>query len=456
MKFVPEHLVRPAIVLICLFAVMAALRIPQALAAEEETEEAEEAGAAEEADEIFFFDFDKDLELKYRLAEDLTFGVELDNEFVYEGNFNLDDTDDEDLAQLTPELSVAFAYEPIPQLSAYLEILFERAVNFRSPGDEPDPDARLIIDQAYLNFRDIVEGVSLQVGRARIRDRREWLLDRELDGLRAFVKMEPFGLEVSATREELIDKDLLNDDSITDINNYLVTARYKPNNEIDTNAYVFYRDNRDDHADDLAFLGLQALTDWQEGGGLWLDTSYVFGRDEGNQVSGFAVDAGITLVPDTSWGFSATLGFAFGSGDDDPDDGKDHAFRQTGLQENNDGFNGITRFNYYGEVFDPELSNLIILTAGLGILPGEQTSLDLVYHRYWQPEKADFLRDSAIDVDPNGRSRHLGDEIDLVLGMSEFENFDVEGAIGAFFPGAAFPSDSDPAFVVRLEATIEF
>lgn len=407
-------------------------------------------------DRHILFDIENPPELDHHITKSLTFGAALDSEFVYERNFDLDAADNRDLARLTPELAVSFGLDLTERAFAYLEIHVERDVDFRAPDDESDPETRLIIDEAYLTFSDIVEGFSLQAGRARMQDRREWLMDQELDGLRAFLRLEPVGLEFAANREQLFDYDLLHADSITRINNYLANLRYRPDETFEANSYVLYRDNLDEDADDLAFLGLQAINDWPGGGGLWLDTAYVFGREDGSQVSGFGVDGGITVVPDAPLGLSATFAVAYGSGDADPDDSRDRAFRQSGLQENEDGFNGITRFKYYGEVLDPELSNLIIVTAGLGILPSDRSSLDLVYHRYWQDEAADFLRDAAIDADPGGRHRYLGDEVDLVLGLSEIEAVDIEAAVGVFLPGKAFSAEDDAAFVARIEVSIDF
>jgi alginate production protein len=402
------------------------------------------------------FDIEDPPELDHRLNDWLSFGAALDSEFVYEGNFDLVDSEQQDIARLTPEIAVSFGLDLAEQAFVFLEVHLERDIDFRAPGDEPNPETRLIIDEVYLTLSDIIEGFSLQAGRVRLHDRREWLMDQELDGLRAFLRLSPFGLELAVNREQLFDSDLLNADSITSINNYLANLRYRPDAGFEANGYVLYRDNRDADADDLTFLGLQAIKDWPDGGGLWLDTAYVFGREDGSQVSGFGVDGGITLAPEAPYGLSGTLALAYGSGDADPGDGRDHSFRQSGLQENEDGFNGITRFKYYGEVLDPELSNLIILTAGLGLRPSEDSSVDLVYHRFWQAEAADFLRDAAIDAEPDGRHRHLGDEIDIVVGLSEIEAVDIEAAAGVFLPGKAFAGGDDPAFIARIDVSIEF
>ncbi len=73
---------------------------------------------------------------------------------------------------------------------------------------------------------------------------------------------------------------------------------------------------------------------------------------------------------------SVTLGYALGSGDDASTSDVDESFRQTGLQDNSAKFNGVTRLKYYGEVLNPELSNLSVLTAGVGIRPSPRSSID--------------------------------------------------------------------------------
>ncbi|WP_193369549.1 alginate export family protein [Pelagibius marinus] len=444
-----RHARRPAFGPLAALSAATLLWAPLALAQEQQEEE-------ELEDRHILFDIENPPELSYRLTEQLSFGAALDSEFNYEGDFDLDASEDQDLARLNPELAVSFGLDVSENIFAYLEVHLERDFDFRAPGDEPDPETKLIVDEAYLTFSDIVESLSLQVGRARLRDRREWLMDQELDGLRTFLRLSPFGLELAANREQFFDYDLLHKDSITAIDNYLAKLRYRPDETFEANGYVLIRDNRDADADDLTFLGVQAIADWPGGGGWWLDSAFVFGREDESQVSGFALDAGVTVVSDAPLGLSGTLAAAFGSGDSDPEDGHDHAFRQSGLQENQDGFNGITRFKYYGEVLDPELSNLVVLTAGLGLRPSEGSSLDLVYHRYWQPQAADFLREAALDADPGGRHHHLGDEIDLVLGLSEIEAVDIEAAVGVFLPGKAYSAENDAAFLARVEVSFDF
>jgi hypothetical protein len=96
----------------------------------------------------------------------------------------------------------------------------------------------------------------------------------------------------------------------------------------------------------------------------WLELGYVGGRDGSKSIGGWGVDLGTTYEWPLGPRPSVTLGFAFGSGDRNADDQRDGSFRQTGLQKNEWDFGGSTDFKVYGEVLDPELSNLAIFTVG--------------------------------------------------------------------------------------------
>ena len=80
---------------------------------------------------------------------------------------------------------------------------------------------------------------------------------------------------------------------------------------------------------------------------------------------GYAVAAGAILEPlawrgaggaAAGWRPSLTMGFALGSGDSNGADSELRTYRQTGLEDNNDVFSGVTSFRYYGEVLAPETS----------------------------------------------------------------------------------------------------
>ncbi len=184
----------------------------------------------------------------------------------------------------------------------------------------------------------------------------------------------------------------------------------------------------------------------------WTELSLLLGEDElSRDFSAYGVDLGGTYrFTDLPFNPNVTLGFALGSGDGDPNSGTSNEFRQTGLQSNEAKFAGVSEFKVYGEALDPELSNLKILTAGLGFRPAYSVSVDFVYHHYWLDEFEDELRNSAITAqmnqDDTQRSKNMGSAFDVVLGIRNLfgvRRLGVDLRAGMFFPSEAFRIEQD-------------
>ena len=114
--------------------------------------------------------------------------------------------------------------------------------------------------------------------------------------------------------------------------------------------------------------------------------------------------------------------YAYGSGDGNATDNENNEYRQTGLHLNEAKSGGVTEFLYYGEVLDPELSNLQIFTAGVSARPASGIFVDLVFHHYRLNEDNDTeIRGSELTAtmnsDPSKRSTDVGNEVDIVIGF---------------------------------------
>jgi hypothetical protein len=176
-------------------------------------------------------------------------------------------------------------------------------------------------------------------------------------------------------------------------------------------------------------------------GGNASNSASVVSHSIDRSVHGWALDAGLTWILPLAADPRVTVGYAIGSGDGNPSEGADRSFRQTGLHTNEPGFGGVRRFRQYGLLLDPELSNLSVLTIGVGCSLLQSSSLDLVYHRYRLQEPAASLCSARIDTTLNGRDRDLGEAFDLVLGLEEWERVEVEVAGSVFQAGPAFGID---------------
>lgn len=438
--------------LVC--ALGTALLLAEAPAARAGHEQQE--GADPKADTRIEYDFDAPPKTRHHLTEHLTFGSQVEFDFEYERNYDLDKTEDDDVFILEPVLEVALSYDPTPWFQGFANFRFLDEIELDAPEDHTSRDSQLIVAKAFVNFREFADGLSLTLGRQDFEDEREWLYDEDLDGARLFFRRTSLGLEASVSRREIVGNDLLNHDRKERIDNYFLVGRYALGDDAEAGAYLLFRDDREERDDDPIFLGLRSSGALTSNLDYWIEAAHVRGSEGTVDIRGYGFDLGGTYVFDGPWQPSLTLGAAFGTGDRDRSDGTDHGFRQTGLQDNNDKFNGVTSFKYYGEVFDPELSNMAVLTGGVGIRPSRKSSLDLVYHYYRQHRADDELRDVDIDEDPEGLKRSLGHGLDLVFGFREFEDFDVEAIFGMFMPGAAFPDDADNAYFAGLEFEFNF
>jgi len=135
---------------------------------------------------------------------------------------------------------------------------------------------------------------------------------------------------------------------------------------------------------------------------------------------------------------SITVGYAIGSGDSNLENDGDSSFRQTGIHRNEVILNGVNRFRYYGELLNPELSNLKILTASIGLSFFKNSSIEILFHDYEQVYPSSYLWDANIDEDLTGTSKDIGQEIDVVLGLEEWEHLELEFVAGVFKAGDAY------------------
>lgn len=405
------------------------------------------------------FDRDAPPETKNQLTPSLFWGGRLELEYNVARNFDLNGNRDDRTILLVPDLRLALSYQPTRDFQAFIsaELLRQFAL------DEPrsrNRDWSLEVKQAYLLFRNVVQDrLDVGLGRQRFKDDREWVYDADLDALRFLLRAGEWTVDVSASREAYLEEDLLQADSEEDQNNYIVYLKRPLGSRRSLAAYWLLRDHDSSAGESPIFWGVHATGDITPSLDYWLEAAVVRGRDGPNKIRGWGGDLGGTWRFDLPLRPNVTLGYAYGSGDENPNDGTDGNFRQTGLNDNNARFAGVTKFKYYGEMFQPELSNMHIFTAGVGLRPISRTSVDLVYHWYEQDEARNRIRDSDLAARPNGLSRKLGSEIDLVVGYrgKGDPKLALELVMGYFMPGAAFsaPADAD-AFFGKFEIKYSF
>jgi alginate production protein len=402
-------------------------------------------------------------------ALELAPGFDLKTELVFaaetQRNLDLDDAEKDAFSYIEPKINLEFEAEPIDQFKAVLEVEASLREVIEDDNNDNKNERKLKTKQAYILFEPDNTDLSLIAGRQSIDDEMEWLIDEHLDGARLTLEAKPFGFDAYVGRKSLVN--LSTPDEIEErVTNYAAFLQYKFDEKNLASAYVFFRDGDrfvDDGEiteEDLLFLGVQSIGKLNAQTSYWFNAAYLTGdRREGDAketISAFGGDLGATYVFDAKLDPSLTLGFAYGSGDSNTDDSVDRTFRQTGLHDNSHTFNGVTSFSYLGQVLEPEIGNLMVFTAGVGINPSEKSSLDLVYHYYRQVEASDDLVDSNLDMDPSGDSTDIGHGLDLVFGYREIENVAIKAGVGVFMPGRAFPDSSGAAYFGKIEMTYSF
>lgn len=397
------------------------------------------------------------------IAPDLFFGGQITALTKSFQNFELANKEDDGFSYFEVDTSLAFLYQPNEIFQIYANPLLRKKVAFEEK-DNAFQDPTLEINLAFMSFNNVIlDGANFSFGRQRFKDPRRWIWGENLDALRFNYKNDPISLELSVSRKNMFAFDILNADPFDSGDrwiNYYAYLNYEVNKKTDVALFVLYQDDqtevRDDHQKPV-FVGVQSEGEIIKHLDYWFQGALVRGSDTGKTIRGEGMDFGLTYKFDHELKPSITLGYAYGSGDDNPDDGVDKAFRQSRFQDNEDKYNGVVRLKYYGELLDPRLSNLKVLTADFGIRPTQRSSIDLAYHYFRQEYGADRISGDNLEVDPTGLSKDLGHEVDLVAGYQEIKNFNTKLVLSYFWPGRAFPETaSDGAFQAEFQVRFSF
>ena len=385
-----------------------------------------------------------------RLSKHLRLTSMLETRYTSEDNFNLEDSEEEGREDLAASARARLILEPTGYgLSGQLEV---RYTHLRRKDDHKGRlelnDTRL--GESFIFLDDLFDtDFDLQAGRMDFDDRREWIYDQNLDGLRAYWGIGGLVAEFAVTTT-LSDGDLWDENT----DNYVI---YLTDKQRRYAGWVVHRDTSSPFDQKLSHFGVRAFGNWPERHNSWLEISGIHGRRDDEQgrtdLGGWGMDIGTTREIARHWYLTAS--WAYGQGDDDKQDGSDRNFRQTGLQDNNAKFSGVTSFRYYGELVDPELANLHIGTLGLGYLISETSSLDVVGHYYRQDKAARKLLGSDLDKKVNGVDRELGWEVDAILGLRPVPAWDIELVLGWFDPGKAF-EEADQAWLGKMQVRYRY
>ncbi|NOT25984.1 MAG: hypothetical protein HOP16_07750 [Acidobacteria bacterium] len=288
----------------------------------------------------------------------------------------------------------------------------------------------------------IVGPVELQAGRVRLRDAFEWFADDYLDAARIVVSADQTRVEFGGSYGFRVP----NGRSRSDERQVFATITHEFNRSLVVSSFFLGRDDRTRRERPM-WLFVET-----SGRGsqfrYWGNVAARGGRSQNEVLRGWAFDGGGALR--TRGGLWLTASVARGSGDADRSDRVDRTFRQTGLEDTQTRLAGFKRIHSYGELMQPDLSNLRVFTFGLG-WQGAAASFDAVLHRYRQDVPYRTPADTALLIRPTGMDGLLGHEVDGVLTFRLRTGVDLTVTGGTYVPGPAQVRPHRPAFLLKSE-----
>jgi alginate production protein len=412
-------------------------------------------------------------------------------------NFDLDSRVDRDRGRLDQELKAEAFYRATGDTSLFLQLVGLSEIDtHRSTGERTSTDALERGQMWVYADRVLADPLALQAGRIALIEPRTWWWDENLDAVRLYAGRSNWLLETGLARElgRTSTEESHIDPEQERVARWFGRAAYEWRRRHALEAYWLHSEDSssqpapgtvlaEDEADPsdarLSWFGLRATGDQRLGKaqrfGYWLDAAWLSGREtvtvfrdigtdqvsvarlSDQSVRGQAVDVGIMWTLPGAWRPTLTAAYARGSGDGDSGDGVDHAYRQTGLHENKARYRGVNRFRYYGELLRPDLSNLAVSTLAFGFRFLPRSSLELVLHDYRQVHPSRSLPGERLDASPRGVDPSLGSELDLILGVREWERIELAARFARFRAGRAFGERSgEHATLLELSMTLVF
>lgn len=409
----------------------------------------------------------------------------------YQKNFALDRRNRDDLFRFDQEFQLRWSYRPKDWISVLLEgkLLGEHQLYTGGGGrrSEFDPER----GETWIRFDNLLgQDLTLKLGRQNFEEPRRWWWDDDLDaaGLRYRhgSGVFEFGFGRELPRKSLREK--FSDPEHEGVFRVLARANWLYLNNHGLDLFSLYHDDRsrtpsvgafvspdsEDPSDARLWWGGIRASGSETGAygefSYWADAAIVLGNEKllelagapGNpqvvtsrrkqRVRGWAFDSGLRWDSPLPAEPLFTLGYAVGSGDKTQESGSDRAFRQTGLESNDE------EFRTYGEILRPELSNLSIPVVAVRLPILSKTYVEFAYRHFRQIHAAPFVRGEArIEAEPNGINKNIGQEWMLYSLIKEWKKIEIELVGAAFRAGNAYGALSGKmAYSLFTKITFEF
>jgi hypothetical protein len=418
-------------------------------------------------------------------------GAEYEVKLDFRKNFALDKPNKDDLLRFDQELQLRGFYRYKDWISTLIEGKVFGEHQLYTGGAAKRSEVDLERGETWVRFDNLFgSDFSLKLGRQNFDEPRKWWWDDELDAIGLRYRPGSWLFEFGVAHE-FVPVSLI--DNFVEPENKGVTRvlargnwRYFKNHGL--GLFILRQDDgsetqpvgalvksdREDPSDarlwwaGVRALGSEPVAHYGELS-YWADLAMVSGQEKllelsdaddnrdvvdsrkKQQVRGWALDVGARWQSELPVQPAFILGYAFGSGDKNPESGTDRAFRQTGLQSNDE------EFRTYGEILRPELSNLQIPVVAVQFPLFSRSHVEFAYREFRQIHAAPFLRDGRIDAEPDGKNKKIGDEWMIYSLVKEWRNVEVELVGAAFRAGNAYgPLAGKMAYSFFAQVTWEY
>jgi len=182
----------------------------------------------------------------------------------------------------------------------------------------------------------------------------------------------------------------------------------------------------------------------------WGEVAYETGQWGEQGLDAIAVDVGASVTLAAKWSPKLKVAYTYASGDD------------AGSIGDNEGFQPLGQYRYYGYGLSPRMTNIHIFNASASVKPGELWNLGLDYYHYMQDEKEARIVGNHILTDPGimkrttGLDRNIGDEVNLSVSYEYTDDVKAQLLFAYFMPGDAYGADDDDALEIRGEILVSF
>ncbi|MCC6914584.1 MAG: alginate export family protein [Rhodospirillaceae bacterium] len=355
---------------------------------------------------------------------------------------DLDSGTEGDIANIKPGVKLALLYEQPGSFRFFTATKVNRDLTVNEGAVPEHRELLAELDEFYVRWIPFQNGI-VSVGRSRMNDPRNWLFassDDMNDNIQLQYRDDTDFFQLVAAARDLLPSNLFEPSDQHRSLNYAATFEHNFPNGMRGGGFLLLQ-NRKTEGDsvDRTYFGARSRGTVAAGHiDYWADTVMLRGTAGTTPMRSYAFDTGVIYKFLDARQFHVVGSYAYGSGDGNAADGVDRRFRQTGIQENRYQYGGVSRFKYYGESLNPELSNLAVATVAVGFKPNTLGSIDLVAHHYELAHANGGLIAGRLNRQPTGASRNAGNALDLVAGYRDRTAVEMEFFGGWFMPGPAF------------------